>query len=154
MPACRETQIDIEHIDDWVKVKEHRFKNLIALCPNCHRRVTNGEIDKIAVKQIKANLSVLNHRYSDLERRILQAFANGPHQTHIPLEYTLELAFSNLLADGYLVLETPPMMAFGMPFGDGQVASIASGPAIYRLTPQGRAFIGRWLTAKDLAPTP
>ncbi len=67
MPHCRETTVQIHHIVNWAQVHEHTFDNLIALCANCHARVTSGEIDRTAVKRIKANLSVLNHRYGDLE---------------------------------------------------------------------------------------
>jgi hypothetical protein len=49
MPHCRETTITIEHIDDWAKLQEHTFHNLIALCANRHLRVTKGEIDKKAI---------------------------------------------------------------------------------------------------------
>jgi predicted HNH restriction endonuclease len=51
----------------WLFCRRHTFDNLIVLCPNCHRYVTNGEIDQKAVRQIKANLSVLAHRYSEME---------------------------------------------------------------------------------------
>ena len=73
MPHCRETSIEIHHIVNYAKVQEHTFDNLIVLCANCHQRVTNGEIDQKAVSQIKANLTVLGHRYGELERRYLQA---------------------------------------------------------------------------------
>ena len=42
VPTCRQHPVDIEHIDDWAQVKEHKFENLIALCPTCHRRKGSG----------------------------------------------------------------------------------------------------------------
>ncbi|MFG3160071.1 hypothetical protein ACGFY8_09335 [Streptomyces sp. NPDC048232] len=33
VPPCRAHPADIEHIDDWAKVQEHKFENLIALWP-------------------------------------------------------------------------------------------------------------------------
>ncbi|MFR7391896.1 MAG: HNH endonuclease signature motif containing protein [Anaerostipes hadrus] len=30
------------HIEPWSKVKKHEAKNLVALCPNCHREATVG----------------------------------------------------------------------------------------------------------------
>jgi len=32
IPTCRQHPVDVDHIDDWATVKEHRFENLIALC--------------------------------------------------------------------------------------------------------------------------
>src|ERR1035438_8318128 len=36
--------LEVHHIDPFRLVHEHRFENLIALCPNCHRRADRGEI--------------------------------------------------------------------------------------------------------------
>ncbi|GIH16065.1 HNH endonuclease signature motif containing protein [Rugosimonospora africana] len=36
IPTCQATPIQIAHITDWSIVKEHKFENLIALCPTCH----------------------------------------------------------------------------------------------------------------------
>ena len=37
IPTCGHPTTEIAHILPWAKVKEHKFENLIALCPNCHR---------------------------------------------------------------------------------------------------------------------
>jgi HNH endonuclease len=36
IPACQRRPVEIAHIDPWSRVKEHKFENLIALCPTCH----------------------------------------------------------------------------------------------------------------------
>lgn len=59
IPTCKFPDVDIHHIVPWAKVKEHNFNNLIALCPNCHRRAHNGEIDKKSLFQYKARLNAL-----------------------------------------------------------------------------------------------
>lgn len=57
-------------------MSEHTFENLIALCPTCHSRFDNTkEIDRKAMLQYKQNLGVLNGRYTDVERQVLQVFA-------------------------------------------------------------------------------
>jgi hypothetical protein len=43
-------------------VREHKFENLIALCPNCHTRYDSGEIDRKAMLMYKARLGVMNER--------------------------------------------------------------------------------------------
>ncbi|HKQ08164.1 MAG TPA: HNH endonuclease signature motif containing protein [Blastocatellia bacterium] len=59
IPTCRQIPVEIAHIVPWARVKAHTFDNLIALCPTCHTRYDNGEIDRRAMLQYKANLSVL-----------------------------------------------------------------------------------------------
>ena len=49
--------IDVHHIIPWATVKEHTLENLIALCPNCHRRADAGEIDRTALRMYKARLT-------------------------------------------------------------------------------------------------
>lgn len=50
---------------------------MIVLCANCHGRKGNkrGQIDRKSLLQYKAKLAVLNSRYSDFERRVLEFFA-------------------------------------------------------------------------------
>jgi hypothetical protein len=57
---CQEPAYDIHHITEWSKGGRHTLDNLIALCPNCHRRVHRGEIDRPALRRYKANLSIVN----------------------------------------------------------------------------------------------
>jgi hypothetical protein len=40
----------------WSEVKEHRFENLIALCPTCHTRYDQGTIDRRSMLVYKALL--------------------------------------------------------------------------------------------------
>jgi hypothetical protein len=56
IPTCRATQVDLAHIEPWAKVHEHVFGNLLALCPNCHRRHHSGEIDVTSLLAYKARL--------------------------------------------------------------------------------------------------
>ena len=51
IPRCGQTEITIDHIDDYAKVKEHSFDNHIVLCANCHQRKTQGRIDRKALLQ-------------------------------------------------------------------------------------------------------
>jgi hypothetical protein len=46
IPQCGHGQVDVHHIIPWEKCREHSPENLIALCPNCHRRADSGEIDR------------------------------------------------------------------------------------------------------------
>lgn len=59
IPTCRMTTTEIAHIEPWSKVKEHRFENLIALCPTCHTRYDKGEIKKQSIYEYKNYLRQL-----------------------------------------------------------------------------------------------
>src|SRR5579864_5139251 len=88
IPTCRSTPVEIAHIVPWAKVREHAFENLIALCPTCHARYDNGQIDRLSMKGYKANLGLVSGRYSDTERRILEYFATNPGQTDVRMPGT------------------------------------------------------------------
>jgi hypothetical protein len=78
IPTCRAVApLVIEHIADWAEVREHKFENTIVLCANCHGLKGEGQrqLSRAALRQYKANLGLLNHRYSALERRLLEDFA-------------------------------------------------------------------------------
>ena len=50
IPTCRHIDVEIHHIVPWDKCKERKYENLIALCPNCHRRVHKGNIDRKSLR--------------------------------------------------------------------------------------------------------
>ncbi|MFG2407224.1 HNH endonuclease [Streptomyces brevispora] len=129
--TCRQTPVELAHIVQWAKVQEHAFDNLIALCPTCHTRFDRGEIDRKAMLQYKANLDILNSRYTDFERQLLRLFVrrqqirdgekpipeNWPLRRGIGKNNFLEpvtiyngmwWALSNLLEDGAIVLQGQP----------------------------------------------
>jgi hypothetical protein len=141
IPVCRQTPVEIAHIVPWAEVKEHSFDNLIALCPTCHTRYDKGEIDRASMRQYKANLSVLNGRYGDLERRVLKFFAESPGRDFIWLSTSLEFLLMYLIDDGLLRKEEDPRLLSTYPFDPG---------AAYHITPKGREFVRKWLNAESL----
>ena len=54
IPTCKHIEIDIPQIIPWEKCKEHKYENLIALYPNCHRMAHAEKIDRKALKIYKA----------------------------------------------------------------------------------------------------
>jgi hypothetical protein len=69
--TCRYIDVDIHHIEPWEKCQTHDYENLIALCPNCHRRADNGEIDRKSLRIYKANLRFAHDKFSQLEIDVL-----------------------------------------------------------------------------------
>lgn len=76
VPTCRGTDaLELAHIVEWSSVKEHSFHNMIVLCALDHYRYDQGKIPRKSIEVFKANLGLLRGRYSDAERRVLEAFA-------------------------------------------------------------------------------
>ncbi|MFJ1528222.1 HNH endonuclease [Streptomyces mirabilis] len=154
VPTCRQHPVDIEHITDWATVKKHEFENLIALCPTCHRRKGTGpdQIDRKALRQYKANLAVLNSRYSGLERRLIELYsdlfrtgkAHPANPPAIPLSTGSWLHLMYLVRDGYLA----QVEWRGPTLQMGPVPALEA----YQLTPAGAEFVQRWTEAQPLDP--
>ncbi|MCX4672404.1 HNH endonuclease [Streptomyces sp. NBC_01381] len=161
IPTCRQTPVELAHITPWTKVKEHTFENLIALCPTCHTRYDRGDIDRRAMVQYKANLGLLNSRYTDTERQLLRTFLkkhqilesrSGRHMFTqyeglspyvlqfggIQIHQTMWWMISNLLDDGLVETSTlyPGMDIWGT--------------VALSLTEEGKKFIQRWAEAQPL----
>jgi hypothetical protein len=143
IPRCQQVPVVIAHIKPWEQVKKHSFDNLIALCPTCHSRFDKGHIDRKAMRQYKANLSVLNGRYGDLERRVLRFFAKHPDANEIELPDGLDILLMYLLEDGLLVA--------GKGIGAKKIAGVrVAAYRLYHPTDKGRQFIEKWLGAETL----
>lgn len=141
IPACRQTPIEIAHIIPWDKVHEHTFDNLIALCPTCHTRYDKGEIDRKSMVQYKANLSILNGRYGDLEQRVLRLFSEQPSVIQIWLPGGFDILLMNLISDNLLIYTNQ---------NSGVIIAGVPSAKLYALTPKGRDFINKWLSAENL----
>ena len=157
IPTCKSVPIEINHIEDWAKVQEHTFENLIALCPNCHARYTKGEIDRKAMRMYKANLGVVMNRYNDFERRILELFgeilekmppeaqaANQRPWIQLPGGGSV-LSYRYLLADG-LIEELGAVGGVHTTFTVGGVPQAAN----FGITQAGIEFINKWFGAEPL----
>ncbi|MFI5300010.1 MAG: HNH endonuclease [Polyangiales bacterium] len=142
IPTCRQIPVDVHHITDFAKVREHTFDNLIVLCANCHRRCGSGDdIDRKSVLAYKRNLGLLHGRYSDIERRALEEFGRSmlagtfqPDQFILTPKH-MRIFFHYLIADGLLHDCSP------WDYEDREH---------YGLTEQGREFVRRWVGAEAL----
>lgn len=147
IPTCRMTSgLEIHHIEDYSKVREHTFDNLILLCAVCHARATKGDIDRKSMRAYKANLSVVNQRYGDLERRVLEMFATVPEGEVLQLPGGQDVHLWYLCRDGLLEKDkdfrAPTMVVDGIPNVE-----------YYRLTESGREFLEKWVDADRLERT-
>ena len=135
---CRHIDTEIHHIVPWAECKEHKYENLIALCPNCHARADRGEIDRKSLRIYKANLRYAHDKFSQLEVDLLFALYQIPERNergnpsgqYWP-SYLL-LLFNRILEVGYIeVTEEPGVILQG---------GIPS-PCFIFLTNKGRDYI-------------
>jgi hypothetical protein len=155
IPTCQFPDTEIAHIVPYAQVKEHRFENLIALCPNCHRRYDRREIDRLSMQAYKRNLPVVGSRYNELERRMIAelgaAVRSGVPDPVILVPGGSAFLFALAIHDGLLEYPRLPGARTLMPFvgADGNQISVEAVGAC-RLTPGGKVFADRWLTGKEL----
>lgn len=157
IPTCRQTPVEIHHIVSWEKVQEHTFENLIALCPTCHRRYHNREIDLKSMKIYKQNLSILHHRYCDFERRLLLWFFENPGHNIRWFKSGFDILVMNLIKDGLLKDITgisDKLEYFGSKDEIGLDCGWSSDsdplPRCYAITRKGREFTERWVHAESI----
>lgn len=133
--------MELHHIVEHSKGGPDTEENLIVLCAVCHARVTKGEIDTKAVRQYKANLGIVNARYGDFERRILELFATSGGDA-VKLLGGRDVDLWYLLKDGILTKMPTP--------GGSVVVQGLPAAETYALTGHGRAFVRDWADAQDL----
>jgi HNH endonuclease len=144
IPTCRAVApLVIEHIDDWATVREHTFENMIVLCANCHGLKGEGprKLDRKALRQYKINLGIINNRYSDFERRVLEYFTEED-RWHLVLPADLDILVLYLIKDGLLVK---------VPREKGTWYDEKLTQQGYVLTPAGREFVKNLAAAQPVS---
>jgi hypothetical protein len=146
--VCKGTDaLEIDHISEWTVVQKHEFENMIVLCPNCHARKQNSNdprhINRLSLQRIKSNLMMLNARYSDLERRIIECFqeeisTNPEPAPFVMIPSRLSLLVKYIIRDGF-VTPVEYHSAMTMSFSDGTV--VRDDNLKLTLTAAGRRFI-------------
>jgi hypothetical protein len=104
--TCRHPDVDVHHIVPWETCKDHAYDNLIALCPNCHRRAGSGEIDRKSLRMYKAKLAA-----GIITTEAPALVAGGTHDQ--PSEWrTLRVASSEAdVTGGAFEIEIPQFLA-------------------------------------------
>lgn len=134
IPTCRYIEIDVHHIIPWEACKKHEYENLIALCPNCHRRADRGEIDRKSLRIYKANLRFAHDKFSQFEIDILFELYNRPIGHFLLFQPSLWLLIVRVLDAEYAVFDKDPR-SFGLLL-DTQAEN-----DLLRMTQKGRQFI-------------
>lgn len=131
VPACGVTDpLEIDHIEEWSKVKEHTYENLIVLCANHHGMKSTGGPRKLttaSLRIIKANQVEMNGRYGDIERRVIDHFVRNPEARRVHLPGDFDLLLSRLLEADLLEWDSNTDGTVGLripqPRDEGEAAS-------------------------------
>lgn len=149
-PLCKQTEpLEFEHIEEWADVREHQFTNMIVLCASCHGRKRDTSsprhINKASLKRLKQSLMLLNGRYSDLERRILEVFQQfvlANPAVELPpcylLPESMHLLIKRLADDGIVRVQ---VRDGGYAVGIGDGLTVRNDILIVALTEKGRSFV-------------
>lgn len=149
IPICRQTDgLQIAHIISWATAQTHEFVNLILLCAICHIRFDRGEIDRKAMQQYKANLGLLNRRYGDFERRVLEILATEPRRSWLNLSPGSDIHLWYLVKDGILQRDPNDASTIAQ---FGRLRSRLERVEVYLVTDTGREFIDNWARGLGIA---
>ena len=133
IPTCRSPVFDVHHIIPWEKCKKHDYKNLIALCPNCHRMADEGKIDRKSLRLYKNNLRFLYDRFTAFEIDILFYLEKGSEGTMIQFPSYLILLIRRIIDEGYVEwIKTPQGVLIG---------GMKANPDYLKITEKGREFV-------------
>jgi len=133
IPTCRAFTTEIVHIKPWSKVEEHKYENLIALCPNCHTRFDKGEIDKKSMYMYKDNLRFVIEKYSKFELDLLFELSNLSNNQGLPYLSIFYLLVKSILEEGLVRIEKQPGGVF--------MSGVKMDPDFITITDKGRKFI-------------
>ena len=124
--------------------KGHRYENLVALCPNCHRMAETGIIDRKALRIYKSLLRAAHDRFSQFEMDVLFALVQQPTQGPTEWPTYLNLLIKRLV-DAQLVALSPH------PGGTVAILGLQVSPSPSSNHP-GRARVSGkpWLCHEDL----
>ena len=133
IPTCRYIEVDIHHIIPWAQCQAHEYDNLIALCPNCHRRADASEIDRKALRLYKVNLRFIHDKYSQLEMDVLFELFKLPADGALLWPPANHMMIKRVIESGLVGVHRPP--------GGVQLMGLQASPDHLYITPNGREYV-------------
>ena len=131
--TCRHIEVDIHHIVPWSECQEHEYENLIALCPNCHRRADRGYIDRKSLRIYKTNFRYAHDKFSQLEVDILSDLYKEPENARLQFPSFMMILINRILDAEYVEVELPKSSV--------QILGMEMKPVYLFLTDKGREYI-------------
>jgi hypothetical protein len=143
IPTCRNPTTEIAHIEPWSKVRKHEYGDLIALCPNCHKRAEKGEIDRKSLRIYKRILQRLTDRYDRFELVVLNELRQG---RPVNMAGNMLLLIKNLLDEELVSIREG--IARGNVAMNVRMGTIPVNVQVF-LTGKGEKFIREWMNANE-----
>jgi len=150
IPTCRHIDVDVHHIVPWAERPAHDYDDLIALCPNCHRRADREEIDRKSLRIYKAALRNAHDKYSQFEMDTLFDLNSLPEHGSRPFPEYLGLLIKRLIDSEFVALYAP---SSGLAIG-AMGGTVDVGPSALAITKKGRAFVEALGRADGARPNP
>ncbi len=133
IPTCRHIEVDVHHIVPWAQCQAHKYDNLIAICPNCHRRADRGEIDRKSLRLYKLNLRFIHDKYSQFEMDMMFELHALQSEQVIMWPPYLNLLIKRLIESQFVDIERPRAKV--------SLGGMQASPDHLKITPRGRQFI-------------
>ncbi|MEH2269378.1 MAG: HNH endonuclease [Nostoc sp.] len=150
IPTCRATTTEIAHIIPWAKSNDNSFENLIALCPNCHTRFDQKkEIDPQSIRMYKQNLSILNNRYGEFERRLFEILAKSEERVFV-VGAGGDILVANAVKDGFFEDKHVESMGLEIIGSNGYQKNFPMSFTFW-VTDAGVEFIRRYASGVDIS---
>jgi len=144
IPTCRHIDVDVHHIVPWEQRKKHEYGNLIALCPNCHKRASQRKIDRKSLRKYKANLRFAVEKYSQFEIDVLFELVRAKSNKGLPFPTYLSLLIKRLLDSEFIRIIEPGGVGAslaGFYDANGEECHIKLTPDLLVITDKGREFV-------------
>jgi hypothetical protein len=133
IPTCRYIEVDVHHIIPWAQSQAHEYDNLIALCPNCHRRADRGEIDRKSLRLYKLNLRFIHDKFSNLEMDILFELIKLPAGQGLNWPPFNHILLKRIVESGFVLIQEQQ--------GGITLNGMRASPDLIGITTKGREFI-------------
>ena len=117
----------------YAKCKEHKYENLIVLCPNCHRSAHKKRIDRKSLRHYKANLRYAHDRFSNLEVDILHKLYKESENSLLQFPFNMLILVNRILDAEYI--------NYKLPQNSVEILGMEMKPAYLFLTDKGREYI-------------
>jgi hypothetical protein len=149
-PACRcIVTLDLHHLNPVADGGLDDPDNLLALCPNCHRRHHNGEIPIESLRSWKMLLVALNHAYDKHSIDVLLLLGR---MGTLWITGDGLLGIASAVASGMIEAKPDTLTIFTGQSANGRVNRTAESGYELSLSPKGRTLVEAWISGRqDLA---
>ena len=148
-PACRcVVTLDMHHLDSVGEGGSDDPNNLIALCPNCHRRHHNNDIPISSLRAWKMLLLALNQAY---DKHSIDALLMLNRLGSVWVKGDGLLGIAGPIASGLVDAKPDINTILTGQSADGRVTSTAESGYLLTLSSKGRALVEAWISGNQEA---